>query len=190
MNNFIYALIILFGGASYVLGIIQMFKGKYSPSTFTRVIWVFLAVNSFAGLVLTTSSKSALALGIVFLLGNIAMCIASFWKGVRTMGKLEYFCILLLIISAIIWLLFDAPLVNLIISLFAHFVGGLPTYKKVLKNPKSESFGFWSLFFIASLLSVFTTNLNSVSGILFPLYFVIFDGTMMLLTLRKSNNTQ
>lgn len=190
MIIFLYALIIIFGTASYIVGVWQMIKNKYSPSTFSRVVWVLLSINSFAGVVLSNGTKSSIILGIIFLLGNIAICLASFWKGTREIGGLELFCLFLLFISGLIWVFFEAPLLNLGLSLFAHFVGGIPTYKKVWLNPKSESVGFWSLFFIASLLSIFVSvvdsNMTSLSAILFPIYFTIFDGGMTLLSLRKS----
>lgn len=186
MEILLYILIIAFGIASYFVGVWQMLTNKYLPSTFSRVIWVLLSINSFAGVVLSNGSKSSVLLGAIFLLGNIVICIVSFWKGVRKIGKLEYYCLALLLVSGFIWIFFEAPLVNLIISLIAHFIGGIPTYKKVWINPKSESFGFWSLFFVASLLSVFVADTTSLKSILFPIYFVIFDGMMSLFTLRKS----
>ena len=185
MQLSLYILIILFGLSSYFFGIRQMLKGQYSPSTFSRVIWVLLATNSFAGLVLSGGSKPSILLGAIFLLGNIAICFVSFWKGTRFMGKLEYVCLSLLFISALIWIFFNAPFVNLVISLFAHFIGALPTIKRVWAEPKNESVGFWSLFFFASLLSIFATKSVTLSSIIFPLYFVIFDGGMTVLAMRK-----
>lgn len=188
MNIFIYILIIIFGTSSYVVGIKQMLNGKYSPSTFSRIVWVLLAINSFFGLLLSDSTLSSIILGAIFLIGNIAICLISFWKGTREIGYLEYFCIALLIMSATIWILFEAPLVNLCISLFAHFVGALPTYKKVWHNPSSESAGFWSLFFIASVLSVFATESFVISTLIFPIYFTVFDGSMFFLSIRKTKS--
>ena len=80
MDIFLYSLIILFGMASYFVGVRQMLKNQYSPSTFSRIIWVLLSINSFAGVLLSNSSKSSVLLGGIFLLGNIAICIVSFWK--------------------------------------------------------------------------------------------------------------
>ncbi len=185
MQNILYILIAIFGLASYFVGILQMLKNRYSPSTFSRVVWVLLAINSFAGVILVQSSKSSILLAGIFLAGNIGMCLVSFWKGTKEIGKIEYFSFLLLFISVIVWIFFNAPLVNLMISLFAHFIGGIPTYKKVWIDPKSESTGFWSLFFIASILSVFACNTSLVYMIIFPLYFTFFDGIMFLLTIRK-----
>jgi hypothetical protein len=185
MQSFLMGLITLFALASYFMGVLRMLQNRYKPSTFSRVIWLLLAINSYAGVYLSQSSSSSVLLSGIAVLGGIAMCIVSFFKGSREMGRLEVFCIFLLIISLIIWLLFDAPLTNLCISLFAHFVGGLPTYKKVWREPGSEDTSFWAFFFVAGLLSVFVSDLADIKGILYPLYFILFDGSILLLTSRK-----
>jgi hypothetical protein len=120
------------------------------------------------------------------LIGNIAICIASFWKGTRTIGRLEYYCLALLGVSVLVWIFFKAPLVNLSVSLFAHFIGAVPTYKKVWQNPKSESVAFWSLFFAASVLSIFASPSLALGTILLPVYFALFDGSIFVLAMRKS----
>lgn len=168
-----------------MVGIVQMWKGTYSPSTFTRVVWVLLAVNSFAGLLLTSTSQSAIVLGVVFLAGNVGMCLFGFWKGNRSIGRVELICLGLLVISGIIWIFFRVPLVNLLISFLAHFIGGIPTIKRAWLNPRDESVAFWSLFFFGSLLSLFGANNFSFKEIAFPLYFTLFDGGMFFLSMRK-----
>ncbi|HSW71176.1 MAG TPA: hypothetical protein VLH77_04275 [Gammaproteobacteria bacterium] len=181
----LYLIITLFGSASYLVGLWRMLTNQYSPSTFSRVVWVLLAINSFAGVILSHSSSTSILLGAILLIGNIAICIASLWKGSKEIGQLEYICIALLIISAFVWIFFKAPLVNLALSLFGHFVGACPTYKKVLYNPESEDLACWLLFFIASILSIFACNFVSLADIMLPLYYTLFDGSIVLLILRK-----
>jgi hypothetical protein len=185
MQFFLFALITILGVASYGIGVWQMLKGKYIPSTFSRVIWVLLAINSFAGVFLSGGSQSSILLGAILLVGNIAVCIVSFWRGVKTIGTLEYICIALLLFSGLVWILFDAPLINLLISLIAHFIGALPTYKKVWRDPQSESVAFWSLFFLASVLSIFARDSDSLKAIILPIYYTLFDGSIFVLSVRK-----
>lgn len=185
MHSILYVLIGLFGGSSYLAGLWQIVKGKYKPSLFSRIVWVLLAINSFAGVILSHSTKASIALGAILLAGNITICIASFFGGSREFGKLEIFCLILLGISAVIWVLFNAPLVNLGLSLFAHFVGAAPTYKKVWLKPASESTIFWSLFFVASLLSIVASWPSPIKLIILPVYFTLFDGSMFFLSMRR-----
>ncbi len=163
-----------------------MLVGKYSPSVFSRVVWLLLAIISTASVVASHSTSASVILAFVFLLGNASICIASFWKGTKETGKLEYICLGILVVSSMVWIVFNAPLVSLVISLLAHFVGAVPTYKRVWIRPSSESTGFWSLFFVASLLSIFASWGQPLSLIIFPIYFALFDGSMTFLSMRKT----
>ena len=178
-------LIFAFGTASYIVGIKEMLQNKYTPSTFSRVVWLLLAVISFAGVVSSGSTQASVILSAIFLAGNAAICLMSFWKGTRSVGRLEIACLAILTLSAVIWLVYDAPLVSLAVSLFAHFIGGVPTYVKVWKRPASESAGFWSLFFIASVFSFIASWGEPWHLVIFPIYFMLFDGVMTFLSLRK-----
>ena len=184
LQAILYLVIVLFGSASYIVGLQRMLANQYSPSIFSRVVWLLLAINSFAGVILSHGSGTSILLAVISLLGNIAICIVSFWKGSKEVGQLEYICVALLIVSALVWIFFKAPLMNLVLSLCGHFVGACPTYKKAFNYPKSEDLTFWLLFFIASFLSIFACDFVSYSEIILPLYYALFDGSMVLLILR------
>ncbi len=187
MTLFLYSLITLLGISSYALGILKMLQNKYKPSLFSRVIWVLLSINSFAGVLLSHSSTSSILLGGILLFGNMGMCLISIFKGTRAVGQLEYICLILLCISGLVWVISDLPLVNLVISLLAHFIGAVPTYKKVWNHPESEDITFWLLFFLASILSIAVSAASSIETIILPIYFTLFDGSILLLALQKYN---
>lgn len=185
MQNTLLIAIGLFGLASYTAGIREMLQNRYAPSTFSRVVWVLLAINNFAGVLASDGSQASLLLVAVLLLGNIAVCTLSFWKGTRTIGLIEYICVALLLLSGLVWIFFSAPLVNLALSLIAYLIGAIPTYKKVWLDPRSESTAFWGFFAIASLLSIFASTNSSLEQIVIPIFFTFFDGGFFLLSLRK-----
>jgi hypothetical protein len=122
----------------------------------------------------------------VLVVGCLAMFAVSIKKGIWQFGWLEVFCVVLLLISGVVWVLYSAPLVNLAISLTAHFAGALPTYKKVWLNPSSESTAFWLLFSISSIFAAAANGPIALTAILLPLYYVFFEFGMFLLTLRKA----
>ena len=184
MQSILYIFIIFFGIASYVAGVGQMLQGRYAPSVFSRVVWLLLAAISFAGVIASHSSSASVLLAGVYLAGNVAISVVSFWKGSKDFGRLELFCLVLLAVSGLVWALFDAPLLSLCISLIAHLVGALPTYKRILAKPESESTLFWFFFFAASLLSIFASLGSSMEMIVFPIYFTLFEGSLFVLSLR------
>lgn len=185
MQYILYGLILILGLASYAAGLSQMLRGAYAPSVFSRVVWLLLAAISFAGVLGSKSTTASALLAGIFLAGNASICLVSFWKGSRDFGKLEIVCLALLAVSALVWVLFKSPLLSLSISLLAHFIGALPTYKRVWAKPESESTLFWFFFFGASCLSVVASRGSSLSAIVFPLYFTFFDGSLWALSLRK-----
>lgn len=179
-------LILAFGSASYVVGSKDIVTGAYRPSIFSRVVWLLLAVISCAGVVASHGGVASVLLSAIFLAGNAAICLLSLWKGTRGFGRLEYLCLAILIVSGVVWIAFDAPLVSVAISLLAHLVGGAPTYRTVWRHPRSESAGFWSLFFIASALSLLAGLGGPWQSLVFPAYFTVFDGGMTFLSLRRT----
>jgi hypothetical protein len=175
-----------FGCASYIVGSKDIITGKYKPSIFSRVVWLLLAGISFAGVVASHGGFASIMLSAIFLGGNAAICLLSFWKGTKGFGRLEYVCLAILVLSGVVWIVFKAPLISLAISLLAHFVGGAPTYRTVWRDPSSESAGFWSLFFIASALSLLAGLGQPWQSLIFPAYFTLFDGGMTFLSLRRT----
>jgi hypothetical protein len=178
-------LITIFGLSCYLVGAYRILKNKYTPNTFSRVVWLILAVNSFAGVYFSKSSQASILLALVLLFGNILICTLSFAQGSSKIGSLEYVCLGLLFISLLIWIFFKSPLINLSISLIAHFIGAAPTYKKLWLNPESEDIPFWTLFFLASVLSVINSGHSSLKFVILPYYYAFFDGSIILLAARR-----
>lgn len=190
LQALLYILIVMFGTTSYVVGVKQMLSGDYKPSVFSRVIWLMLTINSFAGVILSQGSKASILLAFILLVGNIAICSVSFWKGVRTFGKIEVICTALLCMSGLVWLFFHAPLVNLGISLLAYTIGAIPTYIKVWHDPASESTAFWAPFVFASTLSVVVSLGQPLGAVVLPIYFALFDFSMTILSMRSRKFTK
>jgi len=147
-----------------------------------------LAMNGFAAVLASGGSRASILLAGIFLAGNAAICATSFWKGSRAFGKLEYACLVLLFFSLAGWLIFKAPIITLCISLFAHFIGALPTYKKIWNEPASESTAFWFFFFAASALSIFASPGGSIATVVFPVYMTFVEGSLFVLSLRGGQN--
>lgn len=185
MQDILYLLILLLGIATYLSAVIQMLSGQYSPSFFSRGIWFLLGINSFAGVLLGEGSQASVILAGTLFIGNAAVFAVSYKKGSRDFGFVEKISLVLLLISGIAWAVLDAPFVGLVISLLAHFIGGIPTIWRVAKHPESEQAYHWYFFFLASILSLAASGIGDFKAVLFPVYFALFDGLIILLANRK-----
>jgi hypothetical protein len=185
MNHPAYGLILLLGVATYVSAVIQMLLKQYRPSFFSRGVWFLLGINSFAGVLLGGGSRSSVLLAGTLFAGNAAVFAASYKYGSREFHDAEKLSLVLLIISGLVWTLLKAPYIGLIISLAAHFIGGIPTIWRVYKRPHSEQALHWYFFWTASVITIIASSPKTPRTILFPVYFAFFDGLIIILANRK-----
>lgn len=184
MELTLYIVILVLGILTYGSAVVQMLSNDYSPSLFSRGIWLLLGINSFAGVALGGGSPSSQLLAATLVIGSGAVFIASMFKGSREFGLVEHISLYLFLASCILWILVDAPFINLILSLVAHFIGGIPTIWRTIKRPQSEKALHWYFFFAASVLTIINSSEKSLRTILFPVYFICFDGLIILLVNR------
>lgn len=185
MYTAVYISILILGICTYASAVIQMRQGTYSPSLFSRAIWLLLGINSFAGVLFGGGSSSSKLLAGTLFFGNVVVFLASIKKGSREFGIVEIISLMLFFVSCLIWILFSEPLVNLVLSLVAHFIGGIPTIVRTIKNPASEKAVHWYFFFVASVLTVVNSPQRNIRSILFPVYFILFDGLIIYLVNRR-----
>jgi hypothetical protein len=185
-NNLGVLLVILFAGSSYLVGFYAVVKGKYKPNAFTRVVFLFLSVNNLISVINLDNQVSAKSLAWVIFLGSLLTFFSSvFVKGQKYWSLVETFSSILLFISLLIWIFVDIPMVNLLFGLFAHLIGSIPTFSRVLKDPTSENIPFWGLFALGSFIALFSIKGGEISDYIFVIYFCIFDTVLVLLAARR-----
>jgi hypothetical protein len=178
-------LIVLLAALSYASGIRAVFTGRYRPSIYSRLIWLLLSLNSFAGVVLLHNRSGIVALAAIQAAGCIIMFAGALKYSVRTFGITEKICSLLLLASGAVWLTARSPLVNVLIGLACHFIGAVPSLLAAHKKPSSENFLFWLFFALASMLAFIAADKSQLQNFIYALYFAIFDLTMTLLSARQ-----
>ena len=178
-------LILLFTIASYFFGAKAIVENRYRPNVFSRVIWLLVALNGLASVILLRNSTSVILFAVLGFLGSFLIFILSFRKSKALFGPIEIFSTILLLLSLVLWFVARIPFLNLMVGLVITFIGGIPTYVKVLKDPYDEDIPFWLFFTLASFVTLYESNRSTLSGYLFPLYFLITNACMTLLCLRR-----
>jgi hypothetical protein len=178
-------LIGLLAGLSYSFGISSICRGKYQPSIYSRVVWLLIAVNCFIGVLALNNSPGTLILTGISVIGSLVMLISALKYSVHIFGVTEIICTILLAISIVLWITLNAPLVNVMLGLVAHFIGGIPSIVKAIKKSDSENMLFWLFFALASALAFIQADKTQFDKFIFSFYHMVFDGGMTLLAARQ-----
>ena len=177
-------LILLFTVASYFFGAKAIVENRYRPNVFSRIIWLLVALNGLASVILLKNSSSIILFAVLGFLGSFLIFVLSL-REKASFGLIELISTVLLLLSLALWFFVRIPFLNLTIGLVITFIGGVPTYIKALKDPYDENIPFWLFFTLASLVTLYNSDRSTLSGYLFPLYFLITNAGMTLLCLRR-----
>lgn len=178
-------LILLFTIASYFFGAKAIVENRYRPNVFSRIIWLLIALNGLASVVLLRNSAAIILFAVLGFLGSFLIFALSIRKSKATYGPMEFVSTVLLLLSLAVWFFMRVPFLNLIIGLVITFIGGIPTYVKAIKDPYDENIPFWLFFTLASLVTLYDSDWSTLSGYIFPLYFLVSNAGMTLLCLRR-----
>ena len=169
-----------------------MIKGQTKPNL---VLWTFWAIWPMI------SSAAALSQGItwatvpVMVAGLNPLCVIvagvlfqqSYWK----LRPFDYFCGGLAVLAIALWAATDEPNLAIAISLIGDLIIAMPTFKKAIEDPKSES----SSTYIARTFSALTSFLFVVewkfAEIAYPIYLITADLLLIfLITVRPKLKKQ
>lgn len=173
---------ILIGGIPYIRDI---HLGKAHPHVLSWIGWAFITALG-ASAMLAEGSEWVVAI----LLANTLLCLTiagySVAKrvGVWSTTVWDFVFFGLGILGLVLWQTLNAPVLALICAITADLSFGIPTIIKTYKDPRSETYFVWLTATISGLLSLFAARHFQFSEVAYPIYLLIFDGTVLLLVLR------
>ncbi len=173
---------------AYIVYIISIFKGGSKPNRVTWWVWAFM------GLVLALSYDSSGAENTVWVpyvefLGPFLIALLSMKYGEGSMeDRTDLFCFLGAVISIVLWIVFDNPVVALVTNLVIDSFAIVPTIKKSFLRPEGEDFWAWFGTGVADSLNMFAVERFSFAILVYPIYMLVSDLIIIfILLLRKKN---
>ena len=167
--------ILAIGG--YIPYIISILQGKTKPNKATWFIWTIVG-GLLAFSYLAAGDIKAIWLPMGYFLGPLIAAILSIRYGYSTWSRLDTICILVAAISIIPWLLAKNAMFKLLINVLIDATGALPTIVKTYREPETEDFTAWSIFFIANILELFAITEWNLAGI-YPIYLFFLAGSIV-----------
>ena len=167
--------------------VVATIKRKARPNLATWLIWtisdILVVISYFA-----VGARDTLWVPIGFTIGAVVVAILAITHGENKFGWLEISCFIAACLSLIAWALTKAPLAALLINILIAGLGGLPTAKKTLLDPKSENAAAWILFSLSSIVNLLAIETWKFEIAVFPVAIFFFDTAICLLVVWPRKN--
>lgn len=168
---------------SYIKHIVQ---GKSKPRMITWAVWSVLlgltAIVSWQAHQISSAVLSGVSAIGCFTIVLLTVRFVSF-----RLTRIERFTLLGAVIGVILWLVFDNPMLVLLTAVTVDAIAYLPTYINGWRHPHHESMTAFVISAIGSslvLLAAVLAHANS-SGLIYPLYSVVFGSIMVGILLTR-----
>jgi hypothetical protein len=113
----------------------------------------------------------------------MATFVISIKRGVGGWARLDIFCLVVAIFGVALWQLSSSPEIALMASIFADFIGCVPTIIKTYRLPKSEDWRCYAMDMVAGVISLAAVKDFSLLSVSFPIYIFLVNGLIMVLAL-------
>jgi hypothetical protein len=170
---------------AYIVYIISILKGGSKPNRVTWWIWAFM------GLVLALSYQFSGASNTVWVpyvefLGPFAIAVLSIKYGEGTLeNKTDLYCLLGAVVSIMLWIIFDNPVIALITNLAIDSFAIVPTIKKSYLRPEGEDFWAWFGTGLADSLNMFAVERFTFAILVYPIYMLVSDLIIIVILLFR-----
>ena len=159
-------------------------SGRSRPNRATWIIWSVLS------LVITASYYAAGARDTIwasagFTIGQFSVALVSLKYGTGGWSILDRICLAGAGLCLLAWALSGSALLALVLAILVDLVGAVPTIKKLLDDPASESRTAWMVFSVGNLLNVLAIESWTIEIALFPVYFLFVNGIILALSMAK-----
>lgn len=176
--GFISGILLIAGFIPYMY---EVLKKKTVPNRMSWFIWS-LSTATILFSVIQTGTTEAIWVPIVDALGCFLIFVLSLRFGTGGWARTDRVSFAVCLLSLLVLWLTGNALVALVMNLCIYISGYIPTIKKALQKPQSESRTAWTIFFIGVLLNLFTVIIGTDKGIAVWLYPITLTGVVGTLT--------
>lgn len=170
--------------AAFILYYISIVQGRSRPN---RVTWIILTV---VGILILASyyasgARNTLWIPVAYTIGPLIVALLALKYGEGGASRLDSFCLIGCVVSIILWIVTDSPLVTLLINIGIDFLGMVPTLVKSFVDPWSEDLLAWSVTVFSNFLNIVAIERWEFSIVVYPIYMVLVNGFVVLFLLKK-----
>ncbi len=183
----------LLGGVFSLMGYVpyarSIIKGEAEPE---RARWLIIALSNMLILLsyFVLGARTTIWVPAAYALGTSIIAVLSLVYGRSGWGLIEKYALVIAIIGAIRWVLFD----NVFLALILTMTVGFLSYAKVFRNlisdngqpSEREDVVEWSMFFLGSVLNLIAVSSWSYQIATLPILIFIMNGAVLAVVLYNS----
>lgn len=178
----------VFLAAGYIPYIYEVLAKKTVPNRASWLIWCISTATILFG-VSETGTNEAIWVPIADAVGCGLIFLLSIPFGVGGWSRTDRLSLVICIVSLAGWAFTGNALIALLANLGIYVSGYIPTIRKAMIDPKSESLVAWSLFLIGVLLNLLTIIIGTDTGFavwLYPIVLVATVGSLFFFLVRPT----
>lgn len=176
----------IIGFAPYILDIL---RNKTKPHIFTWVIWTTTTFLVFLGQWQKGGGAGSWTTGITGIL-SILVTILAFKRGSKDITLSDKVFFTGALITIIPWILTKDPTFSIIILTFINVSAFIPTIRKTINNPASETFITYFLNIFRHGLSIIALANYNLATYLFPSIILLMNIIMVLVIVRPKRKNK
>ncbi|MFA5651837.1 MAG: hypothetical protein WC933_00525 [Candidatus Paceibacterota bacterium] len=182
---------IIFGLISTVIGIISffpylknIFARKTKPHIYTWLIWSIIQGVGVVAMIIGGAGAGswALIIGTIFV---FFIFLLSFKYGTKNITKFDTICLIAAIITIIIWIIQKDPLISVILVCLIDFAGFILTYKKIYKEPESETASLYFMYALSNTFALLAMNQYTIITSLYATFLLCANSFCVLLLIVR-----
>lgn len=172
----------LIGSVDYIR---RVRSGEVRPNRASWLLWaiapaVVLAAELQQGVGLRALMTLGIALGPFLVFVSSFTTRAAYWK----LGRLDWSCGALSGLAVALWALTDSAVLAIALSIAADALAAIPTVRKAITDPHTESPVFFVAVSLGGALTLATLQRWTFADWAFPFYIFVFPGLLALLIHR------
>ena len=167
MKEFIGVVTVILAFLGLIPYIVDIFKNKTKPHIFTWAVWAIITILAFIGQWQSGAGAGSWTTGVTSLM-TIFIAIISFKYGIKDITKSDTIIFIAALLAVIPWYLTKNPTLSIIILTIIDVLAFIPTIRKTIKYPESETLSSYILHTIRHGLSIAAISTYSISTYLFP----------------------
>lgn len=165
--------------------IIDIFRNKTKPHMFTWIVWALVTFIAFLGQWQKGGGPGSWTTGVSGIL-TIFIALISLKKGTKDITKLDWLMFIGALLGIIPWLLTKDPTLSVVILTIIDVVAFVPTIRKTIKDPGSETFISYVIHAIRHGLSIIALASYNLATIIYPASVGIMN-IIIIFIILKSN---